>query len=241
MLQQPMIEKLLAMRLHGMAEALKAQEQDEAVQELSFPDRLGMLIDRQWTWRQNQALARRLKGAKLRGDSAVEDIDYRAARGLDNGVIRALTQETARGAEPRESVRARPHGRGKELRGVGTGAEGLPRRILGLVHARHLLVSRIGAGTRRWKPANVKAGRRPTLQPSPQIPQYKAPTSWEVVYFPSALDRNMMPDLNVLKFCMNRQIALTLQRTKPETSQHDEPTSRPGGLWRPNGALLSVG
>ena len=94
MLQQPMIEKLRAMRLHGMAEALKAQEQDDAARELSFPDRLGMLIDRQWTWRQNQALARRLKGAKLRGDSAVEDIDYRAARGLDKSVIRALTQES---------------------------------------------------------------------------------------------------------------------------------------------------
>jgi DNA replication protein DnaC len=95
MLQQPMIEKLHSMRLHGMAEALKAQEQDEAARELSFPDRLGMLIDRQWTWRQNQALARRLKGAKLRGDSAVEDIDYRAARGLDKSVIRGLTQESA--------------------------------------------------------------------------------------------------------------------------------------------------
>ena len=95
MLQQPMMEKLLAMRLNGMAEALKAQEQDEAARELSFPDRLGMLIDRQWTWRQNQALARRLKGAKLRGDAAVENIDYRAARGLDKSVIRALTQESA--------------------------------------------------------------------------------------------------------------------------------------------------
>jgi DNA replication protein DnaC len=90
-----MMEKLLAMRLNGMAEALKAQEQDEAARGLSFADRLGLLVDRQWTWRQNQALARRLKGAKLRGESAVEDIDYRAARGLDKSVIRALTQESA--------------------------------------------------------------------------------------------------------------------------------------------------
>jgi DNA replication protein DnaC len=95
MLQQPMMEKLLAMRLNGMAEALKAQEQDGTARELSFADRFGLLVDQQWTWRQNQALARRLKGAKLRGDSAVEDIDYRAARGLDKSVIRALTQESA--------------------------------------------------------------------------------------------------------------------------------------------------
>ena len=40
MLQQPMMEKLIAMRLHGMAEALKAQQQDEAASELSFVERL---------------------------------------------------------------------------------------------------------------------------------------------------------------------------------------------------------
>ena len=42
MLKQPMIEKLLAMRLHGMAESLKTQEQrDPAARELGFLERLG--------------------------------------------------------------------------------------------------------------------------------------------------------------------------------------------------------
>ena len=95
MLEQPMIEKLLAMRLHGMADALKAQEQDQAIHELSFLERLAMLVDQQWNWRENQALQRRLKAAKLRGNTCVEDIDYRAARGLDKSVIRALTQESS--------------------------------------------------------------------------------------------------------------------------------------------------
>jgi DNA replication protein DnaC len=95
MLSQPMIEKLLAMRLHGMAEGLQTQEQDPAARELSFLERLGLLVDQQWSWRQNQALARRLKTAKLRGNVCVEDIDYRAARGLDKSVVRALTQESA--------------------------------------------------------------------------------------------------------------------------------------------------
>ena len=95
MLQEPMIEKLLAMRLHGMAEALKTQEQDPGARELSFLERLGLLVDHQWNWRQNQALARRLHGAKLRGNACVEEIDYRAARGLDKSVIRALVQESA--------------------------------------------------------------------------------------------------------------------------------------------------
>jgi DNA replication protein DnaC len=94
MLQQPMIEKLLAMRLHGMAEAFKAQQQDAAAGELTFLERFGLLVDQQWNWRQNQALERRLKGAKLRANACVEDIDYRASRGLDKAVIRALTQES---------------------------------------------------------------------------------------------------------------------------------------------------
>lgn len=95
MLQEPMMEKLLAMRLQGMTDALKIQEQDPATGGLSFLERLALLIDHQWNWRQNQALARRLHAAKLRGNACVEDIDFRALRGLDKSVIRALAQESA--------------------------------------------------------------------------------------------------------------------------------------------------
>jgi DNA replication protein DnaC len=93
MLQEPMMEKLAAMRLLGMLEALKAQEQDPTSRELSFTERLGLLVDQQWTWRENQALARRLAAAKLKG-ACVEDIDYRSSRGLDKSVIRALAQQS---------------------------------------------------------------------------------------------------------------------------------------------------
>jgi DNA replication protein DnaC len=94
MLQEPMMEKLMALRLLGMVDSLKMQEQDPASHELSFLERLGLLVDQQWTWRENQALARRLYTAKLKGAS-VEDIDYRSSRGLDKSVIRALTQKSA--------------------------------------------------------------------------------------------------------------------------------------------------
>ena len=94
MLNEPMMEKLFAMRLHGMADALKAQQADPAATELGFNERLGMLVDQQWNWRENQALARRVKAAKLRGNACIEDIDFRTARGLDRGVLRALTQDS---------------------------------------------------------------------------------------------------------------------------------------------------
>jgi hypothetical protein len=70
MLKQPMIEKLAGMRLLGMVEALKAQEQDPSARELSFLERFGLLVDQQWNWRENQALGRRLKNAKLRTPNA---------------------------------------------------------------------------------------------------------------------------------------------------------------------------
>src|SRR5437899_8035568 len=94
MLQEPMIEKLTAMRLHGMADALKTQQQDPAAGERRFLGRLAMLVDQQWNWRQNQALSRRLQTAKLRGNACVEEIDYRTARGLDKSAIRGLAQES---------------------------------------------------------------------------------------------------------------------------------------------------
>src|SRR6202158_1117213 len=92
MLQQPMKEKLHALKLQGMVEALEYQEQDEASRELSFLDRLALLVDQQWNWRENQALTRRVLAARLRGAACVENIDYRAERGLNRSVVRALAQ-----------------------------------------------------------------------------------------------------------------------------------------------------
>ena len=94
MLSQPLMEKLLAMRWQGIIEGLKTQEQDRAIHELSFLERLSLLVDQQWNWRENQALERRLKAAKLKGPACVEDIDYRATRGLDKSVVRALAKDS---------------------------------------------------------------------------------------------------------------------------------------------------
>src|SRR5450631_4154595 len=91
-----------------MTDALKAQEQDQTAKELSFLDRLGMLVDQQWSWRENQALARRLKGAKLRGNVCVEDIDYRAVRAVDKSVIGSLTPGIEVGGAARKQTSTVP-------------------------------------------------------------------------------------------------------------------------------------
>jgi DNA replication protein DnaC len=95
MLHQPTIEKLMSMRMEAMVEAWKGFEQDENTQQLSFEEKLSLMVDRLWTSRQNLALQRRLRYAKLRSNACVEDIDYRAARGLDKSMVRSLASGSA--------------------------------------------------------------------------------------------------------------------------------------------------
>ena len=94
MLNQQTIEKLHAMRMRGMAEAFAQQQEDTEAVQLSFEERFALLIDRQWTWRQNRVLERRLREARLQGPACIEDIDFRAARGLDKQVVRSLIQDS---------------------------------------------------------------------------------------------------------------------------------------------------
>jgi DNA replication protein DnaC len=91
MLIQPTIEKLYAMKLIGMADAIRSQSQDPEIANLSFEERLSMLVDRQWDWRQTKALTRRMKNAHFKSQAAVEDIDYRHPRRLDRQLIRTLS------------------------------------------------------------------------------------------------------------------------------------------------------
>ncbi len=75
MLNQPTIEKLHTMKLHGMADAFRTQLETADASQLSFEERFAMLVDQQWLWRENRALAR-LQSAKLKERGVIEDIDY---------------------------------------------------------------------------------------------------------------------------------------------------------------------
>jgi DNA replication protein DnaC len=94
MLNQQTIEKLYTMRMRGMADAFTQQQEDPQSTQLSFEERFALLVDRQWNWRQNRALERRLRDGRLQGPACIEDIDFRAARGLDKQVIRLLIQDS---------------------------------------------------------------------------------------------------------------------------------------------------
>ncbi len=94
MLHQPTVDKMLAMRLDAMVEAWKGFGQDEESGLLSFDEKLALMVDRLWTRRQNLAFEQRLKRARLKRGPCVEDIDFRAPRGLDRGLLRALSAES---------------------------------------------------------------------------------------------------------------------------------------------------
>src|SRR5215469_17138100 len=90
MLNQPTIEKLHTLRLHGMANALRPQLETSATHQLSFDERFALLVDEQWLWKQNRALVRRLQAAKLKERATIEDVDYQHPRGLDRKLFRTL-------------------------------------------------------------------------------------------------------------------------------------------------------
>lgn len=94
MLNQQTIEKLYAMRMRGMADAFTQQQEDPQSTQLGFEERFALLVDRQWNWRQNRVLERRLRDGRLQGPACIEDIDFRAVRGLDKQVVRPLLQES---------------------------------------------------------------------------------------------------------------------------------------------------
>lgn len=90
MLMQPTLEKLSDMRLSGLRHAVEEQLANPQYAELTFEERFSLLIDQEWTRRQDSRLQRRLKQAKFRQSACVEDIDFSAERGLKRRQILQL-------------------------------------------------------------------------------------------------------------------------------------------------------
>lgn len=90
MLNQQTVEKLHGMKLHGMADAFRGQLETAQNGQLNFEERFALLVDQQWLWKENRALARRLQTARLKERGVLEDIDYQHPRGLDRKLVRTL-------------------------------------------------------------------------------------------------------------------------------------------------------
>jgi DNA replication protein DnaC len=90
MLTNPTIAKLQALRLTAMAEAFDQQRSSSQYAELPFEDRLGLLVDTEWTARERRRLAQRLRHAKLRYPASLEDVDFSTPRGLNREAVLSL-------------------------------------------------------------------------------------------------------------------------------------------------------
>jgi DNA replication protein DnaC len=90
MLNHPTLEKLQTLRFTGMYKALVEQMKLADIESLSFDERLGLLVEREMTEREDRRLQTRLRQAKLKHNAAIEDIDYRSPRGLNKGLMLQL-------------------------------------------------------------------------------------------------------------------------------------------------------
>jgi DNA replication protein DnaC len=91
MLNEPTVDKLRTMGLRAMADAWQQQHARPDLAGLAFDERLAMLVDAEWGFRETRRVARALREAKLRlADACIEDVDYAPRRELDRGVVRQL-------------------------------------------------------------------------------------------------------------------------------------------------------
>jgi len=91
MLMEQTLDKMNVMKLSGMADALKQQLGSGEHARLSFDERLGLLVDSEWTAREQRKLAKRLRSAKLRYAASLEDVDFKHPRALDRQQVLSLS------------------------------------------------------------------------------------------------------------------------------------------------------
>lgn len=91
MILEETIDKLLQLRLEVMAQAVRETLELPGASAMSFEDGLALIVDREWTERQNRRLATRLKQAKLGMNACMEDVICSSTRGVDKATIRSLS------------------------------------------------------------------------------------------------------------------------------------------------------
>jgi DNA replication protein DnaC len=92
MLSHPTLDQLHQLGLTGMAQAFAEVEASADTAQLTHAEWLGLLLDREVTQRRDRRLTARLRYARLRHQATIEDVDYRAPRGLDRALFKKLAE-----------------------------------------------------------------------------------------------------------------------------------------------------
>lgn len=90
MLTHPTLDQLMALGLGGMARAFAELQANPSAAELGHAEWLALLLDRESTERSNRRPVARLRHARLRQRATIEDVDWRAPRGLDRSLFQKL-------------------------------------------------------------------------------------------------------------------------------------------------------
>ena len=90
MLTHPTLDQLHALGLHGMAKGFKELQANAEARALDHAEWLGLILEHEVTLRQQKRFETRARTARLRHPASVEDVDYRAARGLDRALFLKL-------------------------------------------------------------------------------------------------------------------------------------------------------
>ncbi len=91
MIVEETVEKLLQLHLKVMAQTLREIVELPGASTMSFEDKLALIVDREWTDRQNRRVASRLKQAKLGMAACMEDVFCTPARRIDKRTIVTLS------------------------------------------------------------------------------------------------------------------------------------------------------
>lgn len=91
MLLEQTLQQLRSLRLQGMAQALEHQLSNPEFSQLSFEERISLLVDRETLDRNQRRVTDLLRKARLRQSACIEDIDYQQPRGLEKAYMAALT------------------------------------------------------------------------------------------------------------------------------------------------------
>ena len=166
MLIEQTLDKLNAMKLGAMADACQQQLQTAEAAALGFEERFGLLVDAEWTAREQRKLQRRLRTAKLRHPATLEAVDFTHPRRLNRQQV--LTLGACAWIAERHNLLLmaadRPNRHRQELPRVCVRRTGLPPRL-------HRALRPDAA------PA-ARAGRRPrrrVLRPAPDSPRQARP------------------------------------------------------------------
>jgi DNA replication protein DnaC len=92
LLTHPTVDQLHQLGLAGMAKAFAEIEADADATRLTHPEWLGLLLEREISHRRDKRLVARLRYARLRQNATIEDVDYRAPRGLDRALFAKLAK-----------------------------------------------------------------------------------------------------------------------------------------------------